>query len=421
MSLRTICPLAKYCTPLSVHRESPSIRIAGNYKAGKCELFMVTTTKKLSRRKTCGHGASAFCIRFGGLLWISLSFLLSACPAFAQSLQLSLLPAAPSGQPAAMLALPAQTPDQQQPGTIAGTVVDQTGTASVGAQVSLTHDDRSPAQETFTDNNGQFTFSNILPGPFHLTIASEGFESQTASGILHSGENYTVPRVTLAVASVVTQVHVTPEQTKEIAEVEIKEEEKQRVLGFVPNFYVTYLPNPAPLDTKQKFELAWRTNIDPITFGLVGAAAGIQQESDELNGYGQGAEGYAKRYAASYGDTFIGTFIGSAILPSILKQDPRYFYKGEGSFRSRFLYALAFTVICKGDNGRWQPNYSNVLGTLAAGGISNAYYPPQNRGVDLTFESSLIGIGTTAAANVLQEFIVRKFTPKVPKQDPARP
>ena len=382
---------------------------------------MVSTTKKFSHGKNLGQSASGFRIRFGGLFWISLSFLLAASPAFAQSLQLSLLPAAPSGQSAAMPTLPSQPPDQQLPGTMTGTVVDQTGTASVGAHVSLTHDDRSPAQETVTDENGQFTFSNILPGPFHLTIASEGFETQTVSGVLHSGENYTVPRVTLPLASVVTQVHVTPEQTREIAEAQIREEEKQRVLGFVPNFYVSYLPNPAPLDTKQKFQLAWKMSIDPVTFGLVGAAAGIQQENDELNGYGQGAEGYAKRYAASYGDTLIGTFIGSAILPSILKQDPRYFYKGHGSIRSRFFYALAFTVICKGDNGRWQPNYSNVLGTLAAGGIANAYYPSQNRAVDLTFESALIGIGTTAAANVLQEFVVRRFTPKVPKQDPVRP
>ena len=82
--------------------------------------------------------------------------------------------------------------------------------------------------------------------------------------------------------------------------------------------------------------------------------------------------------------------IGDAILPSILKQDPRYFYKGSGTTRSRILYALANAVVCKGDNGHWQPDYSGILGSLAAGGISNLYYPASNRnGVQLTFENTL--------------------------------
>ena len=98
----------------------------------------------------------------------------------------------------------------------------------------------------------------------------------------------------------------------------------------------------------------------------------------------------AKRYGAGYADIVTGTFIGSAILPSLLKQDPRYFYKGTGSTRSRILYAIANSVICKGDNGRWQANYSSILGSLAAGGISNLYYPAQDRnGAGLTFENAL--------------------------------
>src|SRR5580698_1183712 len=98
-----------------------------------------------------------------------------------------------------------------------------------------------------------------------------------------------------------------------------------------------------------------------------------------FRGYGQGAQGYAKRFGASYTDGFVGTFLADAVLPSVLHQDPRYFYRGTGSIRSRALYAMASAVICKGDNGRWQPNYSNVLGNLAAAGISNAYYPASNR------------------------------------------
>jgi hypothetical protein len=154
---------------------------------------------------------------------------------------------------------------------------------------------------------------------------------------------------------------------------------------------------------------------------LTGAIAGLQLAHNDFSGYGQGTQGYAKRYGAAYADSATGTLIGSAILPSLLKQDPRYFYKGSGSKRSRVLYALANSVICKGDNGHWQANYSSILGTLAASGISNLYYPANDRGAGLTFENTLIAIGATAATNILQEFVIRKLTPNVPNPDPSKP
>jgi hypothetical protein len=208
----------------------------------------------------------------------------------------------------------------------------------------------------------------------------------------------------------------------EVAEEQVEVEEKQRVLGVLPNFYVSYIPNAVPLTSKQKFKLALRTMVDPFTLVFVGGAAGVEQAQNHFAEYGQGAQGYGKRFGAGYADTVAGTFIGSAILPSLLKQDPRYFYKGSGSKPSRILYAIANSVICKGDNGRWQTNYSNILGSFAAGGISNLYYPAQDRnGAGLTFENGVIGIGATAVANLFQEFLIRKLTPKVPNNAPAKP
>jgi hypothetical protein len=175
---------------------------------------------------------------------------------------------------------------------------------------------------------------------------------------------------------------------------------------------VSYTPNAVPLSPKQKFELAWKTVLDPVTFLVVGGLAGVQQAQNHFVGYGQGAQGYAKRFGANYADTVSSTFIGGAILATLLKQDPRYFYKGTGGTRLRFFYAIANSVICKGDNRRWQPNYSDVLGNLASGGISNLYYPAQDRnGAELTFENAAIGIGAGAISNLLQEFLLRKLTP----------
>ena len=308
-------------------------------------------------------------------------------------------------------------PAGQSPGTISGRVIDRTGAPVPQAHVRLSRENPSITQEQITNDDGQFSFANTTPGPFRLAVSADGFATQTFSGTLLSGENYNVPPVALPIASTSTEVQVSMSRI-EVAEAEIKDEEKQRVLGIVPNFYVTYDPDAAPLSPKQKFELAWKATVDPVSFVVTAGVAGIEQASNGFGGYGQGAQGYAARYGASYGDLVTGTFIGGAVLPSLLKQDPRYFYKGTGTVKSRILYALANSVICKGDNGHWQANYSAIAGTIVSGAISNAYYPSTDRGAGLVFENAIIGIGSSAAANILQEFVIRKLTPHAPNYTP---
>jgi hypothetical protein len=310
----------------------------------------------------------------------------------------------------------------QLTGNITGTIVDSTQAVIAGAHIKLTRDGNVPAQETTSGGDGKFSFTNLPPGPFQLAITSAGFATQTFSSDLPAGETRNLLSITLVIAKADTEVIVSPATNVEVAEEQIKVEEQQRVLKVIPNFYVSYVPNAAPLIARQKFQLAWKTVVDPVSFIVIGAVAGVQQSQNNFAGYGQGAQGYAKRYAASYGDLLSGTLIGSAILPSLLKQDPRYFYKGTGSKRSRIFYALANSVICKGDNGHWQTNYSNILGSLAAAGLSNLYYPAEDRnGARLTFENAAIGIGTTGAINLMEEFVVRKFVPKRPQQERGQP
>jgi hypothetical protein len=255
-------------------------------------------------------------------------------------------------------------------------------------------------------------FSNVAPGDVRLTISFPGLASQELSGTLRSGENYVTPLIMLVIPTQVTEIHVglSPEQ---LETAQIKDQEKQRVFGLIPNFYVSYVPNAAPLTPKHKFELAWKSATDPVTLIGVGVLAGIDQAGDRWQAYGQGVQGYAKRYGASYADVFTATFIGGAVLPSLLKQDPRYFYKGTGSKRSRILYALATSaVVCKGDNGHWQPNYSNILGSFAAAGIATIYIPAGDRRNVGNFivSSALIRLGETSLAGVLQEFVFPKLT-----------
>ncbi len=310
--------------------------------------------------------------------------------------------------------------NQQLTGTITGSVFSKEGNPISGAQITLTRTGQSTSQQAASDDSGNYSFKDVVPGTFKITVTAPPFGDQTFSGILASGQNYIVPPLTLLLATVNTTVVVEP--TAIVAEHQLKAEEQQRVLGVIPNFYVTYVSNAAPLNSRQKFELSWRDAIDPVTFILIGASAGIQQATDNFAGYGQGAQGYGKRYGASYADFATGTLFGSVIFPAILKQDPRYFYKSTGSTRARVLYAIANAVICKGDNGRWQANYSSILGNLASGGISNLYYPPQNqRGAALTFEVTGVGIAATAADNIIQQFVVPKLTPKSHKHETPQP
>jgi hypothetical protein len=366
------------------------------------------------------------CLSLGALLLLILSY-----PALAQAPPSSPLPESPAPVGTASLAskndaqalvcASSEQSDQHTSATLRGTVADSSGTAAAGAVITLTREDQTPSQQTSVSDDGQFAFVDLVPGPYRLVIASPGFATQAATGTLAPGQTCVLPQLTLSLATHVQEVRVelTP---VEIAQEEIQEQEKQRLLGVIPNFYVSYVPHAAPLTSKQKFELAWKSTIDPVSFGITGAVAGVQQATDAYGGYGQGAEGYAKRYGAAYADLLTGTYIGGAILPSLLKQDPRYFYKGTGTVRSRVLYAMANAVICKGDNGHWQPNYSGILGSMASGGLSNLYYPPADRSdVGTTFENALIGIGETAAVNLLQEFVLRKLTPNVPNYEPPSP
>jgi hypothetical protein len=270
----------------------------------------------------------------------------------------------------------------------------------------------SPSQETTTGDEGQFEFDRIAPGPFQITVTGEDFGTQTFSGELHPDQALLVPQIMLPIATVVTKIQVVPPE--EIAEAQVKQAEKQRILGVIPNFYVSFDSDPVPLTRRQKFSLAWKSVLDPTTFVGAAAVAGINQASDRFPTYGQGAEGYAKRFGASYADIFNGTVIGSALMPSLLKQDPRYFYKGTGSKRSRLLYAMSNSIISKGDNGQWQPNYSGISGGLITGGIANAYHPRNDRGIGLVFTTLAIRMAESSFTGIFDEFISEKITSNVP-------
>src|SRR5262249_34610131 len=155
--------------------------------------------------------------------------------------------------------------------------------------------------------------------------------------------------------------------------------------------------------------------VDPVSFLSVAGIAGAEQYQNVFPEYGSGIEGYGKRYGAAMATHVSATLLGRAVYPSIFHQDPRYFYKGKGTIGSRALYAISATVIARGDDGRWKPNYSRVLGHFSAAAISNLYYPSSDRGASLVVLNGFAGIGGDAVANLVREFVLKRFTSHVPK------
>jgi hypothetical protein len=297
--------------------------------------------------------------------------------------------------------------------SVSGTVLDESGAAVPGAQVRLTRPDGAQLHTVMSGANGDFTIPKLPPGSYLVTVDAKGFASFTsAEFVLTAQQAYDVPSISLSVATANTEVMVRP--TEVIAAEQIKAEERQRLIGVIPNFYTSYIWDAAPLSTKQKYSFAARDTFDPISFVGVSITAGIEQANDTYAGYGQGAAGYAKRWAAKFGDGRSSDFLSHAVFPSLFHQDPRYFYQGTGSNKSRLYHALSYAFVARSDSGHLMPNYSYFLGDMCSGALSNAYYPHANRGANLVFTNAAIGLAGRAGSTVLREFLSKPLTTNVP-------
>jgi hypothetical protein len=301
-------------------------------------------------------------------------------------------------------------------GRITDTVIDANNDIVSGAPVVLEGSILKDPRTAVSDDNGFFEFNDLDPGTYNVSISVKGFAKWTSPAVVvEPGQFVILTAAKLKIADALTTVSVTysPEQ---VATEQVKIAEQQRVFRIIPNFYVVYDHDAVPLTTKLKFQLALKTSTDAVTIAGTGLLAAINQAGDVPN-YGQGMQGYGKRVGAIAADGMSNIMIGGAILPSLLHQDPRYFYQGTGTKTSRILHALSSPIICRGDNGRLQPNYSSVGGDLATVALSNAYYPASNRGAGMVFQNLLIYTGERMLNSVIQEFILRKLTSKGKNRD----
>jgi hypothetical protein len=300
--------------------------------------------------------------------------------------------------------------EAQASGVIFGSVTDSDGDLVPGAVVTLIRGAKK-RRTSVTDGEGRFQFSGVGAGAFEIMATAQGMARGMIRGTMAEGAVVDAPPIVLRVETANTELTVRPLTEYQIAEQEVKTEEKQRVLAIVPNYFVTYDQHPVPLTAKQKYGLGLRVVLDPTHFAFSAIAAGFEQETNAFPGYGRGPQGYGKRYGADLATSTVSSLLRGSVYPSLFHQDPRYFYKGSGTVWQRTKYALATAVICKGDNGRWEPNYSSILGDLSAGALANVYYAPSDRhGAALTFENGLLSIAGEGVGHLAQEFLFRKLT-----------
>jgi hypothetical protein len=301
---------------------------------------------------------------------------------------------------------------QLKSGIVIGTAIDMNGDPVPNATVELKSLDGSECRTVTTPQNGSFEFHDVQPGvAYRIAVSAQGFASWSSSRVtLEPGQFKIVTGIQLALETqrATVDVHYDPIQA---ATEQLKAEEHQRVFGIVPNFYVSYEKNPAPLTAKMKFQLALKVSSDPVTAAGVFGVAGIRQAANTPK-YGQGWDAFGKRFGATAADGFSDIMIGGAILPSLLHQDPRYFYQGTGTIGSRIRHAVFSPFVAPSDSGKLMPNYSSLGGDLASAGLSNLYFPKANRGVSLVFGNFALGTAERIGASLAQEFFIGKFTRK---------
>ncbi len=335
---------------------------------------------------------------------------------------LLLLPASLRAEaPAAVAALPnapgtaTKSAPQALPGAvITGTLESPAGEPLPNAPLRVYGTGLAQAIAGKTDAQGNFRITGLRAGNYNVQASARDYLTTTSPLIvLGQGEVYHIDITEIPLPKATTTVTVYG-STVALATHQVKQEEKQRVLGIIPDFFTSYVPNPAPLTPKLKMKLTLRTIRDPFIFGVAAAVAGMEQEQNIYPGYGTGWSGYGKRFGASYADSNISRIFGEGIYPVLFHQDPRYFYKGTGSFGSRLWYSLRSAVVSKGDNGHWQPGYAAVLGDFTAAGISNLYHSPQDRSFSITMRDGGILVAGDALENVLREFLSKALTSNLP-------
>jgi hypothetical protein len=326
----------------------------------------------------------------------------------------------PTSEVQALRAAGAISSGHEASARIKGVVSDIQGGLVPGAHIVIASTVPPATHETTADSAGFFSVGGLPAGTYSVTISSPGLKTYVVHDLhLRPGQIYSLPEISLPIARTTADVTVTL-TTEELAETELHNELKQRVLGVLPNFYTSYQWNAAPLNARQKLKLTMRAATDPVFLGTTAITAGIEQARNDYPEYGDGPAGYWRRYGAAYGDAVIGRLMGSVVFATVFRQDPRYFVMTNGSWERRSWHAISSTVIQRGDNRRWQPAYAHIFGSASAALIASTYHPGSNPG-KLVLNNTVLDLGNKAANNLIREFVLRHLAKNIPSYAKGKP
>lgn len=296
-----------------------------------------------------------------------------------------------------------------KPAQLDGQVTDGTGALVPGARVDLRRTGSPVDRTTDCDKEGHFAFADLPPGEYVVAVSAAGFEPFTSAPVsLRPGEDRRLEDLSLRIPADHADAYVTLNQ-KQIAAAELHAAEQQRIVGF-PDFYTSFVWNAAPMNAAQKLSLGLHATTDRMAFVTAGLVASGEQIKGTFPEFGGGVRGFGKRYGAAYADGFTGKFLGGAILPSLFRQDPRYFYMGaNGTVKQRVRHAVLSAFLARGDNGHTELNYSHILGNAGAGALSTLYHPAADSAGKLALDNALLGTLGEAGVNVVRELFLKRF------------
>lgn len=314
----------------------------------------------------------------------------------------------PVGQPVADNRIP--DAPRAANSAISGTVMDTNGDVIEGATVQLSKTGSAAMlRQAQSGAMGQFEFVNLEPGTYIVTVSGTDMATFVSKPIVAKPDApVIVPNVVLRVKAATTSVTVVDKETASVEQVKVAEQ--QRVFNVFPNFYSSFDWNAPSMLAKQKYHLAARTLIDPVTFLTTGAIAGAEQYENVFPSFGGGIEGYAKRYGAAYATHASGELLTRAVFPSMFHTDPRYFIMGQGSTNARALHAIGSTFVTRGDDGSRKVNFPEILGVFSAAALANAYFPQKERGVNLVLVNGFGDLGGDMLDNLIREFVLNHLT-----------
>jgi len=182
-------------------------------------------------------------------------------------------------------------------------------------------------------------------------------------------------------------------------------QQTKRILFVIPNFRaVSANEKLPPTTTREKFKIAFQDSFDYSAFIQVGILAGISQWHNAVPSFHQGAEGYARYYWHGFADNTDGNFMTEFIVPTITREDPRYYTLGHGGVVKRSVYSISRLLITRNNQGNSTPNFSEIAGNGAAAGISSLYYPGEERGWTKVGQRWVVQVGIDGLSNLVKEF-----------------